>query len=138
METIVWITTFTLTKRHLVVKTLSYILRLFIFSTPVFIRHLCQSKAVAFLHRCLTCAVLFDEPMYYLNFDPKTHSQIERVNAPLNPRLCGRDPKIISTKWIKRKKTKIVKKYKNCSKKYEKLKREKISFFSEINLRMSF
>ncbi len=30
----------------------------FIFSTPVFIRHLWQLKTVVFLHWCLICAVL--------------------------------------------------------------------------------
>ncbi len=32
---------------------------LFIFSTPVLIRHLWQLKTVVFLHRCLICADLF-------------------------------------------------------------------------------
>ncbi len=32
---------------------------MFIFSTPVLIRHLWQLKTVAFLHWCLICAVLF-------------------------------------------------------------------------------
>jgi hypothetical protein len=31
---------------------------LFIFSTPVLIRHLWQPKTVIFLHRCFICAVL--------------------------------------------------------------------------------
>jgi hypothetical protein len=34
-----------------------YIEMLFIFSTPVLIRHLWQLKTVAFLHWCLMCAV---------------------------------------------------------------------------------
>ncbi len=33
---------------------------LFIFSTPVLIRHLWQLKTVVFLHWCLICAVLLE------------------------------------------------------------------------------
>ncbi len=51
--TIVWIPTFSLTQRHLIVKVLIYIKMLFIFSTPVLIRHLWQLKTVVFLHWCL-------------------------------------------------------------------------------------
>jgi hypothetical protein len=43
--------------RHLVVKILIYIY-MFIFSTPVFIKHLWQLKTVVFLHRCLLHVVL--------------------------------------------------------------------------------
>ncbi len=42
-----------------VVKILIYIYVLFIFSKPVFIRHLWQLKAVVLLHRCLINALLF-------------------------------------------------------------------------------
>jgi hypothetical protein len=41
-----------------VVKVLMYIKMWFISSTPVFIRHLWQLKAVVFLIRCLICVVL--------------------------------------------------------------------------------
>ncbi len=51
------IPTFPFTQRHLVVKTLIYIEMLFIFTTPVSIRHLCQLKTVVFLHGCLICTV---------------------------------------------------------------------------------
>ena len=40
------------------VKVLIYIEMLFIFSTPVLIRHLWQLKTVVFLHWCLICDVL--------------------------------------------------------------------------------
>jgi hypothetical protein len=33
---------------------------MFIFSTPVLIRHLWQFNTVVFLHRCLICALLFN------------------------------------------------------------------------------
>jgi len=56
---IVWIQTFTLTYRHLVVKVLIYIKMLYIFSTPVLIRHLWQLNIVVFLHWCLMHAVLW-------------------------------------------------------------------------------
>ncbi len=56
-KTIVWIPTFTLIWRHLVVKVLIYILMLFIFSAPVLIRHLWQLDTVVFLHWYLICAV---------------------------------------------------------------------------------
>ncbi len=52
--------TFTPTQRHLVVKVLIYISMLFIFSTPVLIRHLWQLKTDSFLHWCLIRAVLFN------------------------------------------------------------------------------
>ncbi len=48
--------------RHLVVKTFNSIQMLFIFSTPLLIRHLWQLKTVVFLHRCLLGALLL-EPM---------------------------------------------------------------------------
>ncbi len=56
--TIVWIPTFILTKRHLVVKVIIYIQILFIISTPVLIRHLWQLKAVVFIYWYLICVIL--------------------------------------------------------------------------------
>jgi len=41
------------------VKIIIFFEILFIFSTPVLIRHLLQLKIVVFLHKCLICAVLF-------------------------------------------------------------------------------
>jgi hypothetical protein len=41
-------------------KFIIYILMLFIFSTPVLIRHLRQPKTVVFLHWCVICAVLLN------------------------------------------------------------------------------
>ncbi len=41
---------------------------LFIFSTPVLIRHLWQHKTVVFLHRCLIHAVLL---LWYVLFQQK-------------------------------------------------------------------
>jgi hypothetical protein len=38
---------------------------LFIFSTPVFIRHQWQLKTVVFMHRCLICAVLLSNALAY-------------------------------------------------------------------------
>ncbi len=48
-KTIVGILTFPLTWRHLVVKTLIYIFKLFIYSAQVLIRHLWQLKTVTLL-----------------------------------------------------------------------------------------
>ncbi len=42
------------------VRDIIYIEMLFIFSTPVLIRHLWQLKTVAFLHWCLICTFLLD------------------------------------------------------------------------------
>jgi hypothetical protein len=58
MQTIVLITRFTLTYRHLVVAVLLYIKMLFVFSTPVLIRHLWQLKTIVFVYCCLIFAVL--------------------------------------------------------------------------------
>jgi hypothetical protein len=46
------------TQRHLVVEILIHVKMLFIFSTPVLIRHLWQLNTVVFLHRFRIC-VLF-------------------------------------------------------------------------------
>ncbi len=40
---------------------------LFIFLTPVLIRHLWQLKTVVFLHRCLICVVLLSAPSLATN-----------------------------------------------------------------------
>jgi hypothetical protein len=40
------------------IKVISYIQMLFIFSTPVLIRHLWQLKTIVFLRWCLICTVL--------------------------------------------------------------------------------
>ncbi len=53
----VWIPTFRLTLRHLVVKVTIHIQILFIFSTPVLIRYLWQLKTVVSM-QCLMHAVL--------------------------------------------------------------------------------
>ncbi len=65
---IVWIPTFTLTQRHLVIKILIYIKMLFMFSIPVLIRHLWQLKTVVFLRRCLIRAVLSHETLLIESF----------------------------------------------------------------------
>jgi hypothetical protein len=60
---------FPFTWSHLVIKILSYIEMLFIFSTPVLIRHLWQLQTVGIIPRCLLRAVP-------LNFNDYFFSQI--------------------------------------------------------------
>ncbi len=54
----------------------------FIFSTPVLIRHLWQLKAVGFLHWCLICAVLLNIFSSQLNFEnPNDKPTLAAVTA---------------------------------------------------------
>jgi len=46
------------------VKVLIYIKMLFIFSTPVLIRHLWRLETDVFLHWCLICSVLLLTSLY--------------------------------------------------------------------------
>jgi hypothetical protein len=58
MLSLVGIPTFPFTWRHLVVKVIIYINMLFMFSTPMLIRHQWQLKTAVVLHWCLICPVL--------------------------------------------------------------------------------
>ncbi len=49
-------------------KILIYILMLFIFSTPVLIRHLQKLKAVVLLHWCLTSAIILRQLVFLYNY----------------------------------------------------------------------
>jgi len=65
-----------------VVKVLIYILMLFIFSTPVLIRHLWQLKTFIFLHWSLMCAVLLTMP--YRIFHMRARNLIN-MEVGINP-----------------------------------------------------
>jgi hypothetical protein len=95
---IVGIPSFPFTWRHLVVKTLIYISELFIFATPVFIRHLWQLMTVVYLHWCLYVLFYYIfsknnflclSKLFNLNFAyPKHFVRILFVRRCFCPKTC--------------------------------------------------